>query len=177
MVPEGFEKIPGFPLYRVSREGKIWSEMSNKILKPRFSKRSKKSTPTYFLRKLGREYQSSVSVSKIVLTVFKEKQPPNTRVDYIDGDIQNVHIDNLRWKKVKPQTAYVSEKLGTDTPPITAIDGDEKEVYRNAREAAEDLGVDIVGVLSCLRKTIKTTGGFKFRYSTEEEIRECDMDM
>ena len=89
---EIFKRIDGYPNYSVSNHGNVWSDTTNKILKPG---KDRKGYHTVGLHKNGKG--KSHLVHRLVGIAFIANPDDKPIVDHIDGDPSNNHITNLRW--------------------------------------------------------------------------------
>lgn len=89
--PEEFKLCQKYPAYSISNHGRIYSHLSNKILKPAIT--------------LGYEQVNLVDddglhmcyVHKLVAYEFIDNPNDKKIVDHIDGNKRNNYVHNLRW--------------------------------------------------------------------------------
>jgi hypothetical protein len=80
--------------YFGSRDGKIYSEISEVIMKPNTTKKGYKIVGLF----IDRKEAHPVTVHKIIATIYHADQyQPGMDVDHIDGNKKNNHADNLEW--------------------------------------------------------------------------------
>jgi len=99
------KKIPGFPGYRASTRGNVWSCRATGRARVRLTDQWRKLTP--YLRKDGylvvRVYRKkrrvSIPVQHLVLLAFKGPRPSKDHVcrHFPDRDKMNNRADNLQW--------------------------------------------------------------------------------
>lgn len=90
---ERFVPVFGFEgLYEVSSNGRIYSKYSNKILKHHHVG----NTARISFKKNGVQY--SRTVSRVVLSSFTMRNDKDYHVLYVDGDVSNIRLSNLRWE-------------------------------------------------------------------------------
>ncbi len=102
-------KLDGFEeKYKVTNDGKIWSNYINVFLKPYYSKGG------YLRVKINfGERNKKFMVHRLVALAFIENKDPEkyTQVDHIDCNRTNNNVINLRWVTPKQNTQH-SIKLG-----------------------------------------------------------------
>lgn len=89
---EEWRTIYSFPWHSVSNEGRVRNEKTNTILKQRALSNGNQYVS---LNALGKGYPKNVAV--LVANAFIPNPTNATRVDFIDGDKTNCHVDNLKW--------------------------------------------------------------------------------
>ena len=93
--------------YKVTNDGKIWSEYLNGYLKPYYSKGGYMRVKVNF-----GERNKKFMVHRLVAMAFIPNDDVNkTQVDHIDSNRVNNNVDNLRWVTPKENTQH-SIKLG-----------------------------------------------------------------
>ena len=99
----GFKEIPGYPEYGVSREGEIYSEKTNKILKKSLDRGG------YHLVTLcNNGKKTSAKVHRLVASAYIDNPLNKPDVNHKDGKKTHNHADNLEWatKKENMQHAF-----------------------------------------------------------------------
>lgn len=87
-----WKKIEGSK-YSVSKEGEIRNDVTQKILKPN------KDKDGYLIVYLGKPYQKTIRLARLVLSTFKPiEKDATTLVMYKDGNPLNCSLSNLFWK-------------------------------------------------------------------------------
>lgn len=93
--------IKGFPDYKIRKDGKVWSGLSNKFLKP--YKTGSKSWPYHYLAvTLYRNSKPKVKrIHILVLENFVSERPLGKQGVHDDDNRKNNHLKNLRWATPK----------------------------------------------------------------------------
>lgn len=85
--------IPGFPMYKVTKDGKVWSIKNNRFLK---SCANSSGYPLVSLFKNDSK-QHSCHVHRLVLEAYVGPCPEGMEACHYDGSRSNNNLDNLRW--------------------------------------------------------------------------------
>ena len=106
-------------------------------------------------------------VGSLVLTTFVGDRPPGHLVKYKDGNLQNLHLDNILWSKEitqKPEPNTTCKALGcTNNPRSSSADYCEMHYYRLRRNGTLDIVSPrvkdaICWAEGCERKAQRTDG-------------------
>jgi len=84
--------IPEFTSYKVYEDGRVFSSLTSKFLKPLHHKDGTLRVNLYNEGKRKGKY-----VHRLVAEAFIPNPDRKPQVDHIDGNKQNNHISNLRW--------------------------------------------------------------------------------
>ena len=89
-----YRLIPGFPKYRVGRDGSVWSKCSGlwKRLKPVRSGKGYRAVDLVCNGTVSRRY-----VHRLVLTAFRGPCPAGHESRHLDGKRTNNRLTNLLW--------------------------------------------------------------------------------
>jgi hypothetical protein len=88
------KEVVGFPRYTVSIDGEVVRIKTGRILK-----RTKQSWGVSTVRLIRSSYfATNISVHNLIWIAFKGDIPRGSQVTYIDGDKENIHLDNLTLK-------------------------------------------------------------------------------
>jgi len=134
-LKEEHRNIEGFPEYEITREGRIWSNKSNKYL-------SVHDNETYNIVALFDQNGNKKShcVAKLVIKAyapekFKGKEDSfKCKIDYIDGNKYNTHIDNLDWVERDYKDEYYSK---LHTSELRSLSDKEKEDIKRLYQEGE----------------------------------------
>ena len=87
------KQIKGFPNYSITTNGKVWSHIRNKRLKP-----YKDSGGHYQVRLYVSSSKSyDKLVHRLILETFVSSCPDGMECRHLDGNPENNNINNLRW--------------------------------------------------------------------------------
>ncbi len=101
--------IPGYPLYSVTEDGRVFSSVTNRFLKSSLNKRG---YPRIRLApKLGVK-QKTLEIYLLVAWAWIGPCPEGMEVAHVDGDSLNSHFSNLIYKTHRDNIADM-EKHGT----------------------------------------------------------------
>lgn len=99
-------KYPENPNYSVSTDGKIYSHLSNKFLKPATSN-------GYLIVSLTKNGKAKMhSVHRILAETFIPNPQLKAQVNHIDGNKLNNSLDNLEWATQKENFRHYMDVLG-----------------------------------------------------------------
>ena len=91
-APEYWCDVKGFPNYKVSNLGNVWSNKANKILKPHLTERGYHTVGFWVEGKKKR-----LSVHRLVAEVFIPKPQNKPEVNHINGCKTDNFLHNLEW--------------------------------------------------------------------------------
>lgn len=121
--------IPCFPAYSATADGRIFSHIKGRFLKPY------KSPDTYMYVQVAKR---SRSVHSLVLAAFKGPRPPGMEARHLDGDSTNNAASNLEWGTHK-QNVQDKYKHGTmllgERAPNAVISNEQAHRLRERRAA------------------------------------------
>lgn len=89
---EQWKTIESFPWHSVSNFGRVRNDKTGVIMKPRVTVNGNIYAD---LNALGKSYPKNVAV--LVANAFIPNPTNAKRVDFIDGNKGNCHVDNLKW--------------------------------------------------------------------------------
>ena len=99
--PPDAKPIPGFPGYRITEDGRVWSETRKdrrgyiKRGKWMTSPRDEHNRGTIILHPNGEHY--SRSIARLILETYVGPCPSGMRPHYINGNQSAYRLENLRW--------------------------------------------------------------------------------
>jgi len=101
--------IPSFDGYSVTKDGRVYSLVTNKWLKPRNAGAGYQSVMLYKDKK-GKNFY----VHRLVAEAFLDKVDGKTCVNHIDGDKTNNCVSNLEWA-THSENMYHANAIGLQT--------------------------------------------------------------
>ena len=144
--------------YIINKDGSIWSNLSNKFLKP-------EKTANGYLRIIlqGERY--------LIHRLVAEKYLPNPNnlpcVNHINHIRDDNRVENLEWCDYKYNNKYsncveaMAKSHKKQVKQLT-LDGELIKIWDSAAEASKELGIS--GVYRGANGTRKTVGGFRWEY-------------
>ena len=179
--------ITGYPNYIIFDDGRVYSKITNKFLKPSYS-------GGYLTVELFSERGKSrrILVHRLVAMAFIPNPYNYPQVNHKDENKTNNNVDNLEWCTAKYNMNYgtgnARRRASTDySKPIYKItakiacsyckkpvlqftkDGEFIARHESAQAAGRKLNCSGGHISECCNgKTYKTVGGFKWRYEREE---------
>jgi hypothetical protein len=166
---EDFEPIQNHGNYLIHRDGRIYSRIRNRLLKPSL----KGGYLNIFLGK-GNQYK----VHRLVAIQFIINPKNKPCVNHKDGNKVNNHVDNLEWVTVAENNNHAFD-TGLNTGIISvlkySLDGIFLRQFNSLQEAAKSIDcVDFIGNGSSISKCCKglQKHAFKFiwRFAENNEI-------
>lgn len=96
---EEWIELAGHPGYFISTRGRVYSTHSDKILSPYRADHGRNADGSWRVRVYANGRRHIVAVAYNVLLSFEGKPEGAWAPEYLDGDLLNVWLDNLRWKR------------------------------------------------------------------------------
>ena len=172
---EEFRDIKGFEgLYQISNQGRVYSLISKRFLKPRKTKLGYLDVVLYNNGK-----HKHHSVHRLVAQAFIPNPLHLPIINHISENKTENFVSNLEWCDYSYNNTYGSrtEKMMQNhnfqmmvkncSKPIIQMTKDGKFVneYPSIREAARTLGINHQNIMNCLKKEkYKSAGGYIWRY-------------
>ena len=160
--------------YEVSNLGRVWSNKTNKILKPHYNKLG-------YARLILRKDNKSIGASphRLVAIAFIPNPHNLPEVNHKDENPSNNRLDNLEWCTKKYNNNYgtkIQRKVkNTDYSAVARktskginqleLDGTLVKTWSSARECARTLGIDNSRIGHCCRGAQMTAYGYKWEYA------------
>lgn len=125
------KEIPGFSDYCITKDGKIWSRINNKWLKPSINGRG------YLLIQLFKNKKAyNKHIHRLLLEAYVGKCPKNMECRHLDGNKLNNNLSNLKWgtrsenrqDAVRHGTANVC-KIGENHPAAKLSEQNAMTIY------------------------------------------------
>jgi hypothetical protein len=156
-------KINGFENYSVSRDGKIYSSISNKLLELEYA-------PTGYV-KVRLQNNGETYIFYVHQLVAKTYIPnPNNydKINHKDFNKHNNTIDNLEWctdsmnmihnAVNKPETSKKVKQINKETDEVI-------KVFDSIKEAAISTGSNNTSIIHCCSGKYNTANGYKWTYA------------
>lgn len=158
------KEIKRYEGYEITEDGRIWSNKTNRYLKP---SKDKDGYYKVILSKNGDQKQ--FFVHRLVAEAYIENPENKRTVDHIDGDINNNHYTNLQWATHHEQNEnYHWKKAKTKL----IVCEETNKIYFGITEAHKILGVNMGHMSECCNGKRNMCGGYHWRYATQKEIEQ-----
>lgn len=164
--------------YQISNDGRVWSNKSNKFLKPSLDKDG-------YLKyglSIGGGKVKTVFSHRLVAQAFIPNPNNLPQINHKDENKLNNNVENLEWCSAEYNNNYgLHNKKISETKKTKGCTGkavimcdkntkEELKTFVSASEAARFLGHDGVvnGILQCAKgtKNYKTAFGYKWKFKT-----------
>lgn len=149
--------IENYSGYGITSCGKVWSYKSNKFLSQRYDKYG------YLRITLMNDDKKMKTelVHKLVALAYVPNPDGKETVNHKDENKENNCVSNLEWMTRQENLNYgtrgqrQSDKV---SKPIRCIETG--VIYKNAKVAAKEIGIDATNIYYCVSGKRKTAGGF-----------------
>ena len=167
----GVVDIPNYEgRYGVSKDGRVYSFLTNKFLKTPIGKRG---YPNVNLR--GSDNKCKLKcVHRLVAITFIPNPDNLPEVNHIDGDKSNNNVSNLEWCTSKHNNHHARStglhQSDGDKAVLQIKDGIVINRYKSASEASRKTGIGRANICNVCRgyvnkgKHTRTAGGFVWKY-------------
>jgi len=118
---------PIYTDYCITKDGRVWSKLSNKFLKPH------KISDGHLQLNL-RSTNRHKSIHRLVLETFVGPCPSGMECRHLDGNPENNNINNLRWG-TRSENAKDSYRHGT----LSGFNGTRGESHHNVKLTKEEV--------------------------------------
>lgn len=134
---KGFKAIPlqGYAGYYASKDGRIYSDKSDKVLKPH---RNRRGYVTYGLSSPGMPGKTIQGHTLVALTYLEKTNKSHDRVNHKDGVKDNNKLSNLEWTDAKGNAAHYQTELRP----------------KKIKTIKTNKSVDVLGVLKTLHGSV-----------------------
>lgn len=176
---ERWKDVVGFEgLYMVSDEGRVWSNLTDRILKPSCCKNG---YPRLILRRGGKSHGRCVH--RLVAEAFIPNANNLPEINHKDENKSNNYASNLEWCTQKYNSNYgtkiarcaqntdYEEVAKKNRKPVAqcTVSGEVINIWPSLKQCAKDLGFDNSAIARCCRGKSGTSYGFKWRYIDKTE--------
>lgn len=169
---EIWKDIRGFPGYQVSNLGRVYSNLTNKFLKPEIMKKGYLRVALY---NPVTNTKKRIMVHKLVANEFIGVCPEGFQVDHKDGNKKNNCVSNLEYVTCKENINRAIENGLRNRSPskytlLKSIEVNRKkvrcietgEVFESIIECSKRLNVSEDGIRKCINHRAKSTNGLHF---------------
>ena len=157
-------KFRNYDKYEIYENGRIWSYIRNKWLKPKIDKKGYQRVFLYDNEGKRKYYQ----VHRIVYETFSgEPIPPNMQVNHIDENKENNARNNLNLMSPKQNTNWgtcISRRVKKISKQVGAFKNGELVMTFQSTQEASRQGFCQTSVASCCRGERKTHKGYTWKY-------------
>ncbi len=164
----GYKTPTGFKDYEVNEEGsEFWSKArynsAGKYLKRRRMKLILNNHTDYILVNFRREGKHGlVSLHRMVALAWVDGWFPGAQVNHKDKNKLNNHASNLEWITGAENITHGKSKEVHQY----SVKGAYLNTFTSCLEASKIVGVRKAGISACATGKYKTSGGFKWQYSS-----------
>ena len=150
---EIYKKIDGYPHYYITSFGRVWSDYTNRWLKPTINTKGKYSRAYISLGRGNKKY-----IHRLVAQAFIPNPNECEEVDHIDRNPLNNHVENLRWatRQENMENELTQEVLKSNTGFFKeVINLETGETFLGLEAAAQAAGVSRATVINHTRNLVK----------------------
>jgi hypothetical protein len=164
--------------YSVSNHGKIKNNQTKQILQQSLRDGYKSVHLSTIIN--NERTEKACKIHRLVALMFVENNDPanKTVVNHIDGNKFNNHCKNLEWVSIKENNQHAIDngltKITKRRVTQCDLDGNEIAIFESLDAAKKATGIDDGGIVKVCKGRLKTTGGFKWKY-TDENLNEQDL--
>ncbi len=155
-------RIDGYPSYRISKEGKVYSIRSGRVMSPSINN---KGYERVTLQRDGK--RRTFSIHRLVALHFVVgKYRGNNQVNHIDGNKLNNHYENLEWTSGSKNIVHSFEnglsprQTGSSNSQAKLTDEQVREIKQKLRTGekgvvlAEEYNIS-TSIISCIKRGTK----------------------
>lgn len=154
---EEWRQIRGYPHLFVSSEGRVWTAIYSRYLRPHLTNRG------YLRIALSKDKSvKQISVHRIVAEAFIPNPEGLTDVDHIDGDKLNNRVENLQWMSRSDNIRKDGDVRNNGPKPVICIETG--KVYKSVNQAARELKIPVATISAIARGEYGSYHNLHFRY-------------
>lgn len=162
------KEIVGFPMYTLSKEGKIYSKYTGKVLSP-----VKDITGYHIVSLVNGKGKFKKSIHRLLAEAFLDNPENKAHVNHIDGNKTNNTLSNLEWATPKENTQHakalglLEQRDAAQYQPVLKIDLETGNIlceYKSVTFAAKSNGLHQPNITKVCKGIRKSAGGFGWRF-------------
>jgi hypothetical protein len=169
---EIWKDIDGFPGYQVSNLGRVYSNLTKKILKP---EKMDKGYLRVALYNPDTKIKKRIMVHALVANAFIGDCPDGYQIDHVDTNKENNKVSNLEYVTCKenidraieiglrdrsPTREALLASIETNRKPVKCIETG--EVFNSVVECSKRLNVNEDGIRKCINNRAKSANNLHF---------------
>jgi len=158
-------ELDEFPKYKISRDGRVFSEKQHKEL--RLNGKKTRVQTVCLVDNTGTE--RSVSVHQLVGRAYIPNPEGYPLLKHLDNDPSNNRVENLEWDDCSGNGLDAfRDGINTGTHPVIRLDFDtgvELEHYISVNEAARSIGIGRKSILNAINGTTESCCGYGWVYA------------
>jgi hypothetical protein len=182
--------IRGYPDYLVDEDGRIWSNKTNKYLKPAYTNRGYASVELF-----NDEGSKRILIHRIVATAFIPNPYNYPQINHKDENPKNNSVSNLEWCTAKynmnygdgakkrhntidyskpcyRENAIKNGKKAARPVSMYSLDGQFIKLFKSAADASRQTGIYVTNITRAAR-TKYNAGGYAWKYERSDDLSAC----
>lgn len=163
MLMDGYKQIEGYSKYYISKNGEVFSKISNKILKYHLNTKN-----GYYMIVLVSDsgVKKTLYIHRLVASAYCEKLDGCDFVNHKNEIKTDCRADNLEWCTKYYNNTY-NNKVKRSCKKIISTDEStgEEIIWESARVAAKALGVSYKNISAVCRGLRPRCAGLKWRFA------------
>lgn len=159
---ELFMDIKGYEdRYQVSTDGRVWSIISQRYLKPIETKNGY--LVVHLTAKNGKKKLEYIH--RLVALTFIDNPGRYPEVNHKDENKHNNNVENLEWCNRSYNNTY-GNRMKNIRKPVAQYDKNNNliNVYPSITEASRQVQLSISGISQCCNNIKKSLGGFRWKF-------------
>lgn len=160
--------VPGFEgLYSVSDDGKVFSHICNRELKPKIDRYGYKAV---VLSKNGKPHHTTIH--RIVAKAFIPNPFSKRCVNHINEIKTDNRVENLEWVTVKENDNHGTRNIRmanskSKKPVMQILPDGTTRYFKGVKDAGRQTGINRSNIAECCKGRKRTAGQSKWRYVNE----------
>ena len=163
-----FKPIPGYEgLYSVSDDGRVFSHIRNRELKPKIDRYGYKAVTLF---KDGKSH--CTTVHRLVAKAFIPNPFSKRCVNHINEIKTDNRVENLEWVTVKENDNHGTRNIRMSAtkskkPVVQILPDGSIRYFKGVKDAGRQTGINRSNISECCKGKRKTAGYSKWRYANE----------